>query len=517
MSKSSQGWPWWAKVLIVFVALGAFGYVRVRGVASDAMQSLNLIGWADFEGTYVDWNGDIGAKNVRIWPWDGDPETDAIKAERFVIDTPGWGWMLKSAFSFGGSSSLLKNRAARWAAKAAEKANQGSPLDDIPAMPRIHARFENVVFSEYAHTYVMADSVQGLASGSVFESEGCGQDVFWTEGEISGLMNLPTSGVDVEFDLHATGTQSIAMVLAVTAPGRSAWKYEANWQAPHEGNLVLVDWSEAKLKDEMWTVKDDGFVAARNSYCAKREQLSEAQFIEQHIDYLQRRLLAWGLLADPAVLAQYRGFASDSGHTLTWTARPIDPVSLDKLYSFSATDMLWMLNANLRVDTQPAVPFKLHVVGDVPYPDSEDIESAPQIRQIVAQAMTGISPASAATSTSNDAPAEAPNPAVPTMVVSAESTLIGVDGQVPTAENPVVEDVSYDDLALMVGERIIVRTTMNSTREGELKSFNRAGLRVALRNRAGMELEIPKDTVRSVQVVWTKAQTAAASAAAGSR
>jgi hypothetical protein len=32
-----------------------------------------------------------------------------------------------------------------------------------------------------------------------------------------------------------------------------------------------------------------------------------------------------------------------------------------------------------------------------------------------------------------------------------------------------------------------------------------------------MELEIPKSSVKSVQVVWTRSQTAAESAAAGSR
>jgi len=517
VSKSLESWPWWAKGLIVLVAFGGIGYARVRGVASDAMQSLNMVGWADFDSTFVDWNGDIGATNVRIWPWDGDPETDAIKIERFVIDTPGWGWMLKSAFSFGGSSSLLKNRAARWAAKAAEKANEGSPLEDIPAMPRIHARFENVVFSDYAHQYMLDDSVQGLASGSIFEGEGCGQDIYWTEGELVGNLGLRSPGVNFELDLQATGSESISMLFKLDAPGRSAWRYEANWQAPHDGNLVLIDWEQAKLRDEMWTVEDDGFVAARNTYCAGRDQLTEAQFVDQHVDYLQRRLLNWGLLADPALINAYRAFASTGGRTLTWSAKPIDPVSLDKLYSFSATDMLWMLNANLRVDSDKAVPFKLHVVGDVPYPDSEEIESAPQIRQIVAQAMANLPASALVASAPADAPTEAPNPAVPTMVVSAESTLIGVDGQVPTADKPVIEDVSFDDLAFMVGERVIVRTTMSSTREGELKSFNRAGIRVALRNRAGMELEIPRSTVASVQVVWTKSQTAAAAAAAGGR
>jgi hypothetical protein len=516
MNWSPAAWPPWAKALVLLIAIGGFGYVRVRGVASDAMQSLNLIGWADFDRTYVDWSGDIGASNVRIWPWDGNRETDAITVERFVIDTPGWGWVLKSAFSFGGSSRLLKNRAARWAAK---RASEGSPLEEIPAMPRIHARFENVVFSDYAHQYMLADGVHGLASGAIFESEGCGQDVYWSEGELAGNLGLPGRGVNLELDVQATGGESISIRFQLDAPGRSNWRYEANWQTPHEGNLVLVDWEQARLRDEMWTVKDDGFVAARNRHCADRDQLTEAQFIDRHIDYLQRRLLNWGLLADPGLIAQYRTFVAGSGNTLTWSAKPIDPVALDKLYSFSATDMLWLLNANLRVNSEKAGPFKLHVVGEVPYPDSEEIESAARMREIVAQSMASL-PASALAEPAGDAAGVAtdkPNPAVPTMVVSAESTLIGVDGQVPSADKPVVEDVNFDDLALMIGERVIVRTTMNSTREGELKSFNRAGIRVALRNRGGMELEIPKSSVKSVQVVWTRSQTAAESAAAGSR
>ncbi|HWT15186.1 MAG TPA: hypothetical protein VN581_05335 [Patescibacteria group bacterium] len=517
MARRSEGWPWWAKGILLLVIVLAFGYVRIRGVASDAMQSLNLVGWASFDRTYVDWNGDIGAKNVRIWPWDGDEQTDAITAERFVIDTPGWGWVLKSAFSFGGSSGLLKNRAARWAAKAAEKANEGSPLDDIPAMPRIHARLENVVFSDYAHLYLWEDDVHGLASGAVFESEGCGQDMYWTEAELAGAMALGQGGVDFELDLHATGSESIAMRVQLDAPGRSSWRYEANWQAPHEGNLVLIDWEQAKLRDEQWTVKDDGFVAARNAYCAGRDQIGEAQFIDRHIDYLQRRLLNWGLFASPALVDQYRTFVSTGGNTLTWSAKPIDPVSLDKLYSFSGSDMLWMLNAHVRVNDRPATSFKLHFLDAVPYPDSEEIESAARIRELVARTLATLPEDAQSTSLVAAASSEVPNPAVPTMVVSAESTLIGVDGQVPSAENPVSEDVSFDDLAYMVGERVIIRTTMNSTREGELKSFNRAGIRVALHNRAGMELEIPKATVKSVQVVWTRAQTAAAAASAGGR
>ena len=91
---------------------------------------------------------------------------------------------------------------------------------------------------------------------------------------------------------------------------------------------------------------------------------------------------------------------------------------------------------------------------------------------------------------------------------------VGVDGQIPTADKPLNEDITFDDLQYMIGERVVIKTNMNSRREGTLTGYNRAGIRLVLINRPGMELEIPKDTVVDVQVVWTKSQTAASSAAA---
>ena len=513
MFKNVEKWPWWANAIILLAGLGGFAYVRVRGVASDAMQSLNLVGWADFDRTGVDLNGDIVAYNVRIWPFDGDRETDALRAERFIIDTQGWGWMLKSAFSFGGSSSLLKGRTSRLLARAAEQAGESSPYEDIPEMPRIHATFENIVFSEYVHSLAWSEFYVGLASGALLEAEGCGDDAFWLESELAGAMNLPNQGVNFELDINATGSDAVTVAVSLTAPGRSSWAYESRWVAPHDENAILIDWEQAQLKTERWSVADDGFVAARNAYCAARDTITEAAFLERHVQYAQRRFLASGALASAPLMETYRQYATGSGHRLVWEANPADPIALGKLYSFSAADALWMLSSHVRVDDGTAVPFKLHFVNEVPYPENEAEESPEQISAIVAAASATLgeldSPGAA------PVPVNTPNPAMETMVVDGATAVIGVDGQIPSAEKPLNEDIAFDDLQHMIGERVVIKTTMNSRREGTLTSFNRAGVRLRLIDRPDMELEVPKSTVASVQVVWTKPQSAAASAAAG--
>jgi hypothetical protein len=104
-----------------------------------------------------------------------------------------------------------------------------------------------------------------------------------------------------------------------------------------------------------------------------------------------------------------------------------------------------------------------------------------------------------------------PDASIESVVVDANSaaTVAGEEGRVPTPEAPVIEVVAYDDLAFVVGERVIVRTSLGSTREGILKRFFNTGLKVLVNERGReIELDMPRNTVDEVKVVWTHAQGA---------
>lgn len=116
-----------------------------------------------------------------------------------------------------------------------------------------------------------------------------------------------------------------------------------------------------------------------------------------------------------------------------------------------------------------------------------------------------------------DPNAVVPDATIEAVVVEANATttVAGEEGLVPSAEAPVIEVIAYDDLAFVVGERVIIRTSLGSTREGVLKQFFNTGLKVLVNDRGRkFELDMPRATVAEVKVVWTRAQGAAAPAPA---
>ena len=111
--------------------------------------------------------------------------------------------------------------------------------------------------------------------------------------------------------------------------------------------------------------------------------------------------------------------------------------------------------------------------------------------------------------TSVDPNALVPDASIEAVVVDANTTatVAGDQGLVPTPEAPVIEVVAYEDLAFVVGERVIVRTSLGSTREGILKRYFNTGLKVLVNERGReMELDMPRNTVDEVKVVWTHSQ-----------
>lgn len=115
-----------------------------------------------------------------------------------------------------------------------------------------------------------------------------------------------------------------------------------------------------------------------------------------------------------------------------------------------------------------------------------------------------------------DPDAVVPDASIEAVVVDANATttVAGEDGLVPTPEKPVIEVVAYEDLAFVVGERVIIRTSLGSTREGILKRFFNTGLKVLVNERGReIELDMPRTTVAEVKVVWTHAQGSVAAPA----
>ena len=273
-------------VLGLVLAVGGYGFLLLHQLNFLVGRSL-LVAFGDAETTYrsawVDWDGDVTAKDVVLYPWgQGEPGL-VVKFERVRVDTPGWAWLLRSAFD---------------------------KHVGIPSMERLHVALEGVTSSEGIDPSFGDLGVMGAASASPFEAEGCMVDGMWVREELlaMGLDPLPTT---LDFDYRIAGGQLHTEVVLDT-PNVSTARLERR-EKIGTGNALLIDFEPTLAGFERWTVQDHGFVEARNAWCAKQDGIDAATFVSRHVESVGRLLETVGVAADAETLAAYRDFAANGG------------------------------------------------------------------------------------------------------------------------------------------------------------------------------------------------------------
>jgi len=273
-------------VLALVVAIGGYGFLLLHQLNFLVGRSL-LVAFGDAESTYrsawVDWDGDVTAKDVVLYPWgQGEPGL-TVRFERLRVDTPGWAWLLRSAFD---------------------------KQVGMPSMERLHVVLEGVQSTEGVDPSFGDLGVMGAVSASPFEAEGCMADGLWVREELlaMGLDPLPTT---LDFDYRIADGQLHTEVVLDT-PNVSTARLERREEIGGS-NALLIDIQPTVAGFERWTVQDQGFVAARNAYCAKKDGTDAATFVARHVESVARLLETVGVAADAEALAAYRDFAANGG------------------------------------------------------------------------------------------------------------------------------------------------------------------------------------------------------------
>jgi hypothetical protein len=152
----------------------------------------------------------------------------------------------------------------------------------------------------------------GPSSASLFEAEGCGENAYWSESELSTSMGLSTTPGTIKVEFSQAGN-SVINTTSFSAPGAGTATFIIT-AAPIEtrNSFFGVPQFGAVSKIGM-TVSDDGFIKARNNYCAQITKVSVEQFIENHIASIKRMLVAGGAKASDELLAVYREYATNGG------------------------------------------------------------------------------------------------------------------------------------------------------------------------------------------------------------
>lgn len=348
-------WGWGVAGTLTCLALVYFLTLhQIRGMAVWAFSP--YLGWCDVKFGSPIWrlNGDIGVRDVRIVPDDpswGDP----IRIDEVVLHTPGWSWTYKLLFADTDSSKPFSGRGLKGKALAGGGNRALDQMSGREDSRRSRSPFPPADFLaielkglDLGMSGLLPASIDdtGWHSAAPFEAEGCVGDVYWSDDELQA-MGLPRTKVNFRWEYRKLDSSTVAERTTLHAPGRSREEIYARVRSPDPEQHLFADESETQIQQQVFEVRDEGFVAARNRFCAERDGIEVNEFVDRHVQSVMRLLLASGWVPPPELERIYRAYAAE-GSELVFSSEPDPSTRPEHYHHFAPADVWKLVNARLK-------------------------------------------------------------------------------------------------------------------------------------------------------------------------
>lgn len=296
--KARGGHARWV-LLAGVLALGGAGwmvYAQARHFAARSLAQVFADGDATMGRVWFDPSGDIVVDDIAVY----------LSTPTLAADT--------TSESFAGDTNTLRFERMRVHAPDGWMFYVRNLLDpklDKAQLDEWHIAFEGFTTRAGFDPSLGTLGPVGAMSASPFESEGCSRHAFFVREELGtmGLQAGPTS-----FDINLREADSrIETRLVLNTPGVSRLQYDRVETLAAPTSLLQMGKSATSTVSERWDVSDQGFVHARNAFCARQDGIDEATFVARHMMSVQRLLETRGLQADAQTVAAYRDFATNGG------------------------------------------------------------------------------------------------------------------------------------------------------------------------------------------------------------
>ncbi len=142
-----------------------------------------------------------------------------------------------------------------------------------------------------------------------------------------------------------------------------------------------------KLARLHFVIRDDGFNARRNNYCAAKAGKPIPDYIADHVRLVVERLRANGISPGPGLIDAYRRYLTEGGE-ITITATPPSPINPAEIPSYTAADAIVLLGLKVKVNqtviADPGVEWdaakvtRALGVSATPQASTEEIEVVPE-------------------------------------------------------------------------------------------------------------------------------------------
>lgn len=324
---------------------------------------------------FYTWNGDFGVRDLRIQP--SDASIPALTVGEIRLVTPGWLWTLDLFNPPSGEkrhnlfSRKGRNSAAVDALGKLFGGGEKEPEGLIPPARRLAVVMTDahVTFAGFLPEDLEEPSLGsvGMVSGLPLEAEGCSGDHYWSAEDVT-LMGMSYPGSKVTWQYEVTTPGSLTITSSIDSPGIGYGESSETLKLEKPDHYLTSD-EDGTLTELRWHYVDRGFNEKRNKYCASRDHVPSAEFLQRHLAAFRRLAAAGGYAPTPEVEARLMHFAEKGGE-LTVVAHPDTSIAFEHYAQYTPDARARLFNATIEASGMgPPIPLVVTSVPAQPIPE----------------------------------------------------------------------------------------------------------------------------------------------------
>lgn len=375
-----------------------------------------------------------------------------------------------------------------------------------PALNRVKISYNNITNPD---GYSLASPVLpiGPRSGAFAELEGCGNISRINESQLKDLgLSLGETSVTYEIDIEgsnvtSTETQSTPGLGTTTFTRSGSGSRPSKQMFESNGLPRDIAW-----KKHTWQFKDEGFIKARNEFCARETGVTVATFLANHIASIERNMAAIGVAVGPEVRAMYLDYAANGG-TLTLTGEFTQDFVEAGYNDVAWGEQLRVMQSEMQRGKQ-RLSFSFQAQQERPFTEDEGMLTTWEVLKregVVVNPLTLPEPGAYAQSATINAGASAAvpdnNSASETMIVQVKLDPLLSSKVVAVPDEDPVFVTNFDQIANLVGRKIRIERRARPVMVATVLGRGKLGLRLRVAIASGFaEIEVARGEFVRAQV-----------------
>ncbi len=375
-----------------------------------------------------------------------------------------------------------------------------------PGLNRVKISYNNI-YNPDGYSLTSQELPIGPRSGAFAELEGCGTIAQINDSQLKDL-GLTPGETSMTYEIDIEGS-NVTTVETQTTPGLGTTIFTRVGSGARPGKRLFERYGlpgDIIWKKHSWQFKDEGFIKARNEFCARESGVTIATFLANHIASIERNMAAIGVTVGPQARAMYIDYAANGG-TLS-----VNGDFTKDLVEADYDDIPWgeqlrSMQSEMQRGKQ-RLSFSFQAQREQPFSEDEDMLTTFEVLKregVVVDPLTLPEPGAFAQAAANaDASTSATpedNSASETMVVKVKVDPL-ISSQVVAVPDEEPEFITnFDQVANLVGRKIRIERRARPVMIATVLGRGKLGLRLRVSIANGFaEIEVARGEFVRAQV-----------------